>query len=143
MHNSHGMLADQEIDQRLASTVIQAQKHLTACICTCFFVMQLVLTTHDGTHRDIGMLADQEIDQRLASTVFQAQKRLTACICSGFAVQLLLTRHVSTGILECWLIRRLSTDWPAACADNPCWPPTGTLECWLIRRLSGDWPAVS
>jgi hypothetical protein len=74
MHNSHGMLADQEIDQRLASTVFQAQKHLTACICTCFFVMQLVLTTHDGTHRDIGMLADQEIDQGQLAQCFTPKR---------------------------------------------------------------------
>ena len=43
------MLADQEIDQRLASTVFQAQKRPTACICACFFAMQLALTTRVGT----------------------------------------------------------------------------------------------
>ena len=48
MHNSHGMVADQEIDQRSASTVFQAQKRFTACIYACF-AMQLVLTSRVGT----------------------------------------------------------------------------------------------
>ena len=48
-HRNIGMLPDQEIEHRLASTVFQAQKRPMACISACFFAMQLVLTTHVGT----------------------------------------------------------------------------------------------
>ena len=52
MHNSHGMLADQDIDQRLAGTMFYAQKRPTACISACFFPTQLALTTHVGTPQE-------------------------------------------------------------------------------------------